>query len=163
MFCPKCGKGEQTPNNYCRSCGEFLPDLENPGRGRFRKKTPDEQMTVSLVLSFLSAIAGFSMAFLLIVTHTGKEDVNVSVHLATVFLFVIGCWQTINLIFGLRLKKHFKNRKRTVIESESKENPNLHTTERDYLPEANTNDFIAPPSVTERTTNILEKVPREKS
>lgn len=161
MFCPKCGKPDQAPDSYCRNCGEFLPDLENPRRGRFRKKSPDEQLRVSLTLNLLSAIAGFSMAILLYATHLGKEEVSPSVYLAAAFLLVIGFWQTINFIFGLRLRNQFRKRRNNSSEEDIREKLFSESAAREFLHEADTNEFIAPSSVTENTTRTLDEIPRK--
>ena len=115
------------------------------------------------MLNLFSAIAGFSMAILLYSTHLGKPDVSSSVYMAAAFLLVIGTWQTINFIFGLQLRKQFRRRRNNNLDADEATNSAGQISRQDSakaLPNADTNEFIAPPSVTENTTRTLDKIPR---
>ena len=56
MFCPNCGTSDQIENSYCRSCGEFLPDLTKSKIVSFGGETPEEQIRTNLILNLLSAL-----------------------------------------------------------------------------------------------------------
>lgn len=161
MFCQNCGKGDQQENTFCRQCGEYLLDLKNVRKRGFSGKTPDENIRTSLFLNLLSSIVSFLMAILLFATHLGRPDTPPVVFLAAALFIVIGIWQMINLVVGLRLKKHFDKRKENPDVAEDVAAPPEKT--RELLDQADLTDFV-PASVTEQTTkNLTEKVTRRSS
>jgi uncharacterized membrane protein YvbJ len=68
MYCPNCGKGEQTAGTYCRNCGEFLHDFS--GNSYLISKLlggskPETQVNVNLVINLVtSIIRGALLVFL---------------------------------------------------------------------------------------------------
>ena len=73
MFCPKCGKSEQTPNTYCRTCGDFLPDFSKKQGQAVGGNTPEEQIRTTLFFNLITAVIAITMAILLYATHWGTE------------------------------------------------------------------------------------------
>ena len=69
MFCPKCGKGEQPPDSYCRSCGDFLDDAANSTSLMTRIlgiSNPEKQVKFTLTIDLVTAIvSGFLLFFLM--------------------------------------------------------------------------------------------------
>jgi hypothetical protein len=54
MFCSICGADSQSPNAYCKRCGEWLPDIKARTRAAFGGKTPQQNIFTGL---FMSALA----------------------------------------------------------------------------------------------------------
>ena len=157
MFCPNCGKADQTINSYCRQCGEFLPDLSGKNKLVIGGNTPEEQIQVNLILNIMSAVVSFVLAAALYITYYGNPEARGLIYIVAAFLLAIGAWQLTIFSVNLKLKKHFKKRKETGIDITSQpEAAQFQTAEtKELLPEA---DFknIAPESVTEQTTRKLK-------
>ncbi len=153
MFCPKCGKAEQSPETYCRQCGIFLPDLTKPVKLRY---TPEEHVTANIVLSSMTIAASFTLAILLWAILAFRADTHALIYVTAGLLFAMGIWHIQTLWRTLLLRKHLKQSKAPRTGQPDELPP---TTER-FLEDANFEDVI-PSSVTERTTNQLaEKHPR---
>jgi hypothetical protein len=158
MFCHKCGKPEQTPESYCRNCGEYLPDFSRKNKMSFGGDTPQENVSVTLFLSALSSIVGFASAIALYATFLGQEGVPSIVYLVAAFCLCIGFWQASNVYINLKLRKRFKD-------VQGKNNDEGITAElgapkqNTELPPADFENFV-PPSVVENTTKIFDKMPR---
>lgn len=151
MFCPKCGNANQTENTYCRQCGTFLLDLDQPGK---KKATPEEHLKANTVLNFLTAGTSLTLAILLYYFFLGKENTHPIIYVTAGFLLAIFGWQVQIIIRTFQLKKHFKKRQNQV-QSETSEFESIKTKE--LLNEADFSSAV-PPSVTERTTRHLDKV-----
>lgn len=168
MYCPHCGKGEQAPDAYCRSCGEFLPDYA--GNSYLIKKLlggvkPETQVNVSLAISLVTAAV--SLLLLLFLngyfdaqqTRTGDPPPPVT-YLAYAFLASVAAWQLLSFAIGLRLKSKLSGRR----SGEGHVGP---AGERGSLPEGGgqalppaDSENRTPPSVMEEKTRPLERVPR---
>lgn len=168
MYCPHCGKGEQAPDAYCRSCGEFLPDYA--GNPYLIKKLlggikPETQVNVGLTISLVTV----AVSLLLLVflngyfdaqqTRTGEPTPPVT-YFAYAFLASVAAWQLLSFAIGLRLKSKLGGRRG----GEGHAGP---VGERGGLPEGGgralpSADFenITPSSVTEEKTRPLERAPR---
>jgi len=154
MFCPKCGKSDQTKDTYCRQCGEFLPDLDNLERRR-SQQTPAQQFTLSLTFNVMSAIASISMAIALFVVHISENDVHPVIYSAISLLTVISIWQTISFFNNLKLRKRFVRSGKDQEETGDL-NQVAGPKTNELLPEPDMTDFV-PASVTENTTKNLVK------
>ena len=149
MFCPNCGKSEQTINTYCRSCGEFLPDFTKSYK---KQHTPEDQFKMSLTFNVMSAMAALSMAIMLYVFHLGNPNTHPSVYVAASLLIAISAWQIVSYFNNRKLKQRFVREKvETEIHTKEFEMPekNQHLPEADF-----TNDV--PASVVENTTKKLK-------
>lgn len=161
MFCPKCGKGEQNANNYCRQCGEFLPSLT---KKKIRKSvggdTPEEQIRTNLILNLLSAVVSLALAISLYVTIAGKGAPPV-IYLTAAFLVAMSGWQFTTCFIGLRLRKNFQKRREFASENQT-DLPNQFESAKtiELLPESDFENAV-PPSIVENTTKILDKIPRK--
>jgi len=155
MFCPNCGNADQLPETFCRQCGTFLPDFDNP---KHRKTTPEEHLKVNTVLNFMTAIACMTLAIVLYAYFLGKAETPVIIYITAGFLTAMFAWQVQIIIRTYKLKSHLKNRR--VIENK-KENVNSIENKETakLLNEADFTDLITP-SVTEHTTKNLNKVHR---
>jgi hypothetical protein len=166
MFCPNCGKGEQTSNSYCRNCGEFLPDLTKKKLGMqpFGGETPEEQIRTNLILNLLSALVSLTLAISLYATFLGK-DAGQLIYLTAAFLLAMSAWQFSTCIIGLKLRKNFNKRREGVVSTESNAETQTQfktAKTKELLNEADFRD-VAPPSVTENTTKILSKKIKNQS
>lgn len=157
MFCPNCGKADQQKDTYCRSCGEFLPNLN----GKYKKReTPADQFKATLIFNIMSAFAAFSMAILLYVFHLGNPNTHWSVYLAAALLISIASWQTASYFNNRKLKKRFIREKETETDAEI-EAVEMPKTKRS-LNEADFSDDV-PASVVEHTTRRLQVENRKNS
>lgn len=151
MFCPNCGKSDQTETTYCRNCGKFLPDFDKLKK---RETPPEEHLKANNVLNIMTAIVSLPLAILLYVNFLGAENTPVLIYVTAGFLTAIFAWQVQVFIRSLMLKKQIILPKRDETEAE------LKSATKDLLNEADFSDNI-PASVSEYTTkNLKEKVKR---
>ena len=169
MFCPNCGKGEQTPDTYCRNCGEFLADFSSKFSLISKVlgvSTPEKQVNISLIINLITAI----VSSLLLVFLNGYFDALYTktqaspppiIYLVYLFLGLIAVWQFISFIIGLNLKSKLSGRKSGKISTDLSANENtISSATKEFLPPADTQNIV-PASVTEDTTKILDEVSRK--
>lgn len=151
MFCPKCGKGEQTANSFCRQCGEWLPDMNSVNRRGIAKMSPAKSAKLMLIFSIMCAALALAMAIILGATFGGGKDKMIP-PIAVVFVFsiLIAAWQIVNSVVGFQLYQHFKRGKNNSSETNELAAPATPNA----LTAADTNQFIRP-SVVEHTTERL--------
>ncbi len=167
MFCPKCGKSEQSPETYCRQCGNYLQDYTKPPK---RENTPEQHIKANIFLNLLTAITSLTLAIVLYVVFLPKEDTPMIIYITAGFLTAMTAWQIQTFWRTLLLRKHFKKRKADAAHQTAevtKENVEPPTFEsiptRELLNEADLSNIV-PSSVTENTTRHLkEKVKRKSS
>ncbi|MEK6280228.1 MAG: hypothetical protein AABN95_07710 [Acidobacteriota bacterium] len=164
MFCPNCGKGEQTPESYCRSCGAFLADFS--GKSYLLNKllggqTPETQVTVNLIINLVTALISiFLLGFL-----NGYFDAEYArtqksappiIYLVYIFLGLVAVWQVFSFFIGMRLRRKVMGRR---IADASVDAGGVAGTRQKSLPEAKLEDV--PSSITEEATRMLDRVPRK--
>lgn len=154
MFCPTCGAADQSPNAYCKRCGEWLTDKKSFG-GRGTSK-PEQRMTSMIVFNGLSALLALFSAITLYATYLNTPEAKWSVYVAGACCFVIAIHQMISMGFALELKLRLKRGQsdaaRAIV---SKQGESIAA-----LSSGKTTQFVQPPVVTENTTELLEGVPR---
>lgn len=169
MFCSNCGKGEQTPDSYCRSCGEFLVDpaskysLINRVLGISR---PDKQFNVTLTIDLVtSVVSGLLMVFLMGYFDGRYHRTGVPappiVYLVYLFLGLVSAWQLLSFIIGLKLKTKLSGAKRSGLpagQTINTETPLKGSAQPSLSPGDQQN--IVSDSVTEDTTRNLDRIPR---
>ena len=170
MFCPKCGKGEQTPGTYCRDCGEFLADFSSKFSLLSKVlgvNTPERQVNVNLTISLVTAIISSILLVLLknfsdSVSARTQSSPPLIVYLLYLFLGLTAVWQFISFIIGLNLKSKLSGRKSGKISTDlsADENAVLSAEAKEFLPPADIENIV-PASITEATTKILDNVPRK--
>lgn len=149
MFCPTCGKSDQTPETFCRQCGNFLPDIDKSAK---KRQTPEDHLKANTFLGFISIIVSFSLAIALYSIFLPRNDTHWVIYLTAGFLIAIGAWQIQLLWRTLLLKKHFKKNR----PQDAPTLPAERITGK-MLEKANLDDIV-PPSITEQTTrNLSEK------
>ncbi len=163
MFCPKCGNPEQSPETYCRQCGNYLPDFEKPGK---KETSPEDHIKANAFLNLLTAITSLTLAILLYTMFLGKEDTPVIIFITAGFLTAMTAWQIQTFWRTILLRKHFKKRKADAANqtAEYVEPQNFESMPtRELLNDADLSNIV-PSSVTENTTRHLsEKVKRKSS
>ena len=105
MFCPKCGKADQSCETYCRQCGIFLPDFSKPAKVG---ATPEDHVKANTVLSLMTIITSFTLAILLFGTRPGTHPL---IYVTAGLLIGMGCWHIQTFWRTLLLKKHLNRAK----------------------------------------------------
>ena len=160
MYCPRCGKADQTPETYCRQCGLFLPDLSKPLK---RKTPPEEHLKANTVLSVMTIIASFTLSFLLFFVLGFRSFTHPLIYATAGILLAIGGWHIQTLIRTQMLTKEWKRRAPlNGIQATPLETPIASATTAKLLDQADLSDAI-PASVTEHTTRHLAETPQPKS
>ena len=151
MFCPKCGKPDQSPETYCRQCGVYLPDIDKPGKA---PTPPEQHLLVNAVLTSLSIVVSLGLAFVLYSMNLALPETRTIVYIATGLLIAMSIWQGQALWRTIRISEQLK---RSKAPRESIQNPELAIPETGrHLADADLEDFV-PASVTDRTTKQLSK------
>lgn len=159
MFCPKCGKGEQKPDSYCRNCGEFLVDASSRSSLAVRIlgiSNPEKQLNLTLTIDLITAIVSGFLLFSLMGYFDAVEDrtgipTTPLVYVLYVFLALVAVWQLFSFTVGTGYKRKLSASKRAQLQS----------AQQQTLPAANEEDVI-PLTITENTTRKLEKIPRSE-
>ena len=154
MFCPNCGAADQSPNAYCKRCGEWLADKKSFG-GRGASK-PQERITAMVVFNGLSALLALFSAIALYATYLNTPEAKWSIYVAGAFCFVIAVHQMVTLSFALELKLRLKR-------GHTGAGPAVAAPADEgvaALGSGQTTQFVDARSVTENTTELLEAVPR---
>ena len=157
MFCPRCGKADQTAETYCRQCGLFLPDLSKPLK---RERPPEEHLKANTVLSVMTILTSFTLSFLLFHVLGFRSFTHPLIYVTAGILLAIGGWHIQSLIRTQMLKKQWKRRAPlNGIQPGAPETMAVQSTPTaKLLDQADYSDAI-PASVTEHTTrHLAEKV-----
>ena len=154
MFCPSCGAADQSPNAYCKRCGEWLADKKSFGRRGASK--PEERMTVMIVFNALSALLALFSAIALYATYLNTPEAKWSVYVAGACCFVIAIHQMLSMAFALELKLRLKRGRADAGQATALE----AVDSVPVLGAGETTQFVEAPLVTENTTELLEAVPR---
>lgn len=171
MFCPNCGNADQTPDSFCRNCGEYFTDSSNKFNLIYRflgVDTADKQITAGIIINFFGAVFSFLLMVFLVGYYDAGQNRNppvetpVIIYFVYAFLLFITVWQTLGFILGIGLKSKFSNRKDglTTPDSTLKENAVGAGQRRESLSPANFEDIVTP-SAAENTTRNLVKEPRK--
>ncbi|MGE3467800.1 MAG: hypothetical protein AB7J13_12790 [Pyrinomonadaceae bacterium] len=146
MFCPKCGKADQSPETYCRQCGIFLPDLDKAVK---KPIPPQQHVTANIVLSSMTIVVSFALAMLLYTILGFRPGTHPLIYITGGLLIAMGFWHVQTLWRAILLRKHFKKSERSqdAIQTSAATTANL-LEEADF-------ENIVPASVTDRTTKHL--------
>jgi hypothetical protein len=150
MFCPKCGADHQVPESYCRSCGEWLPDLDyKTSRLRLGTSTRKEKVTRIRTLELISA--GLSLTAAAIIFSFLFTGANQGLlFLAAAVTIVVAVYQIANMFLGYSVMKGLPK-------PPGERQRQFERPRETALPAPNTNDLRVPASVTENTTTKLNK------
>jgi hypothetical protein len=155
MFCPKCGKSDQSPETYCRQCGTFLPDFD---KGLRKATSPQEHLKINSVFSVMSAAGSLTLVVLLHYFFTGREGTPILIYATTGFLTTMAAWQIQTFWRTQLLKKHFQQPVNQPADSSHEVLPNSPKITNKLLDEADFENAV-PPSVVENSARqFAEKV-----
>ena len=107
MYCPNCGKAEQSPETYCRQCGLFLSDFSRSAK---QEASPEENLKVNSVLSLLTIIASFTLAILLYAILGFRENTHWLVYATAGLLIAIGAWHIQTFVRTRQLRRQWQRR-----------------------------------------------------
>ena len=138
MYCSNCGAPEQSSQTYCRQCGKWI------GTG-----PPEERMTVMIVFNALSAVFGAAAAIALFVTYLGQPTAKWSIYVAATFCLIISVYQTLSFFFAMNLRSRLKQGQNRDLE--------IQANKVRELPQGDSSSLIKSRSVTENTTELLER------
>jgi len=155
MFCPNCGAVDQSPNAYCKRCGEWLADKKSFGRRGGSK--PEERITTMIVFNGLSALLALFSAIALYATYLNTPEAKWSVYVAGSCCLVIAIHQMLSMAFALELKLRLK-RSHTDAQQPIELAAGGSVA---ALGSGKTTQLVEAPLVTENTTELLEAVPRD--
>ena len=136
MYCTHCGADEQHSKAYCRKCGKWIGS-----------SAPEERLTVMIIFNALSALFGAASALALF--YYMSNGAEWPIKLAGIFCIIISVYQTICFVYALSLQKRLKRGKAQHELDSAREVPALNA--------ADTSQFVRAPSVTENTTELLER------
>ena len=159
MFCPKCGKADQSPETYCRQCGVFLPDLSKP---LVAITAPEQHVKANLVLGTMTVVTSFTLAILLYLFFLGLPEAPSVIYVMFGLLIAMGIWHIQTVWRSLLLKKHFKESKARREQTPDPGNPGIENDTNKLLEKADF-DKYQPASVTDRTTRQLHGEERRSS
>ena len=157
MFCPKCGKGEQKADSYCRNCGEFIVDSSSRSSLIVRIlgiSNPEKQLNLTLTVDLITAIVSGFLLFSLMGYFDATEDrtgvpTTPLVYVLYVFLGLVCIWQLFSFTIGTTFKRKLSASRRAQLESSQQQKLNP-ADEQDVFPIA----------ITEDTTRRLETIKR---
>ena len=141
MYCTNCGTADQSSKTYCRKCGKWI------GSG-----APEERLSVMIIFNALSALFGAASAIALWVTYLGSASARWSIYVAATFCIIISVYQTLSFFFALDLRRRLKQGKTLRYIDEARGTNELKA--------ADPADFIPISTVTENTTELLERKPQ---
>ena len=152
MFCPRCGKGEQIPDSYCRQCGLLLPNLSQLVK---REIPPGEHLKANTALSVLTIIASFTLSFLLFAILGFSSATHPLIYATAGVLIAIGGWHIQTFIRTQKLKQQWKRRTPLTESETSSPQPTFKSGSTAKL--LDESDLSATPaaSVTENSTRDL--------
>ena len=152
MFCSKCGKGDQTPESYCRQCGTFLYDASKPAK---RESPPEENLKVNTVLNMMTIIVCFSLAALLYIMLGFRSNTHPMIYVTAGLLIAMGGWHIQTFIRTRQLRRQWKRRGQSTVEIEKAATTGKLLSDADF-------ENVVPTSVTDHTTRHLTK-PQKRS
>ena len=166
MFCPNCGKAEQAPESYCRSCGNFLADVS--GKSYLLNKllggqTPETQVTVNMVINLVTALIsalllGFLNGWYDAQYARTQEAAPPVLYLVYIFLGLVTVWQVLSFLIGMRLRSKISGRRTVDTATPS----SVTANEAKQLPEDGLEKLEGvSTSVTEDTTRALDSLRRD--
>ena len=151
MYCPKCGASKQTPKAYCKSCGEWLPELNTKTRHTFGGETPQQIVTTNLFMSAISTLAALFSGLALYITYLPSGDAKWSVYIAAAFCLYIAGWQGSSFFITLRLRQRLKQSRTTPADLSNAKGTRA-------LNAGDMSAFVGVTSVTENSTELLDHV-----
>ncbi len=150
MFCPKCGRPDQSAETYCRNCGLFLPDIS---KTLVSITKPEQHVTANLILGSMTVVTSFTLAILLYVFFLGLPAAPPVIYVMFGLLLAMGIWHIQTVWRSLLLRRHFKEAdgRKEAFNSTAQ----IGTATSDLQLSEAQDGVFEPPSVVERTTRQL--------
>ncbi|MFL6210715.1 MAG: zinc ribbon domain-containing protein [Pyrinomonadaceae bacterium] len=162
MFCPHCGADQQKSEAYCTRCGMWLIDpgavMRHGRRIPHTAKSPEQKLRAVIVFNVIDTLLALFTFFALLLRL--RPDTHWTVIVAFATCLVIAVHQAVSFKFNLDLRSRMK-RGREGAQGDAAQLHSAPTTER-ALGAGAAPTFNAPFSVAEQTTELLERVPRER-
>ena len=153
MFCPKCGAEDQSPESYCKRCGDWLPDINALTRpGLFRKRTREEKIRKMRVLEVVSAGLSLTSAAIVLSVLFGNTDVQL-LFLSVFCCVFVAIYQIVNFYLGQKLQQG-------IVQSRGEHTPASIEKKVEALSSGEATAFVNRSSVVENTTELLDAIPR---
>ena len=140
MYCNTCGASEQLAKTYCRKCGEWIGS-----------SPPEGRLNVMITFNALSAVFAAASSIALFATYLGSETAKWSIYMAASLCLIISVYQSLSFVFAVDMKRRIKQAREQKIVA--LKDPAV-TRE---LPPGREDAFISVPSVTDHTTELLER------
>lgn len=156
MFCSKCGAADQSPDSYCRQCGEWIAD-NSRRRGRFGRSSREHKIGKMRMLQIVSV--GLSLASALIIINFLNGGDAGLLNVAVMCGFLVAAYQIATIIIGRKVLTPNKQDH----ENQTEYIKPLADIQPNVLNAADTGEFVTPRSVIENTTELLEPVPLYKA
>ncbi len=151
MFCSKCGAPDQSPDAYCRTCGEWIIDpTALSRRNPFNPITREEQLTKIRTLQLVGAGLSITSATILLAFLFGNLDRGL-LFVALACSIVVAVYQFADIYLGYKVGKTLPR---------PPEHQSFEEVPAELEPSPTTRRLQTHVSVVEGTTELLD---REKS
>jgi hypothetical protein len=162
MFCPKCGSADQTPESYCKRCGEWLPNVGASARGLgiMRNRSREQKVRKMRILELVSAGLSITSVALIIAFLTGSGARQL-LNLAVLCGILVTLYQIFNFYLGTSIERK-KQARDTHTTNPPDPQPSIAEPTAPSLPQADTMRFSDVSSVTEGTTRHLDPQLRDR-
>lgn len=164
MFCPNCGADNQRAEAYCTRCGTWLVDaaqIMRRGRhARTRAASPEQKNRAVLVFNAIGALLSLC-AFVLLLARMPHEQ-PAPLMLAMMFSPFTFAFQLLTFRYSLAERRRLKRGREAALTGQEGASMNDAQVEPRALAAGAAAQFVSPPSVTENTTELLERVPGER-
>jgi len=161
MFCPKCGSGDQTPESYCKRCGEWLPnvDARTRGIGIMRNRSREQKVRKMRILELVSAGLSIASVALIVAFITGAGQRGL-LNLAVICGILVTLYQIFNFYLGSSIERKRRDRS-THTTNPPEHQRTFETSPSPELAPADTTRFADVGSVVDDTTKLLDAQPRK--
>ncbi len=154
MFCSKCGAPDQSPDAYCRACGDWIADpTALSRRNPFSPTTREEKLTKIRTLQLVGAGLSITSAAILLAFLFGDLDRGL-LFLALACSVVVAFYQLANIYLGYKVSK--------TLPRPPNQQP-VQAPSAELVASPITRRLQTPASVVEGTTELLDReLSREK-
>jgi hypothetical protein len=150
MFCQKCGSDGQSANSYCKRCGHWIPGGEGRPWYDSGEMSPDRTLKVLGFLNVFGAVLACACGVALFASIVTKRGLHFFAGLVSIYCILLGGFQVLTYVTARRLRRRLEGARGAELQG-GEPAPALGA--------ADTAPFGASPSVSDRTTELLEPVP----
>jgi hypothetical protein len=153
MFCPKCGSDGQAANSYCKRCGQWIAGGEGRAWYDSGEMSPDRTLKVLGGFNVFGAALACACGVALFTALMMKKGVYFFGGLVSVYCILLAAFQLLTYVGARRLRRRLEGARGAALGGGGT---------APALGAADTAPFGATPSVSERTTDLLEPVPARR-